>query len=464
MTLRSKLALCMALTVALVWAVGGTLQVSLSFRGSLQREEQQTLQSYRTLRAALILANDISDQTTADDVADVLRQLDRQRTDWVALRLSSGRTVLYQSGSFPFDKTLLDRTDEDACALRTLKTDTGHFQQIAGCFSVEHERLYLEMARDITPLYRQRDTAMTVYRLLFAAVVLVSALISFLSAHLLTRSLRELSAVSRRIAAGERGLRAAVRGKDETAALAQDFNRMAGALTGKIDELEEAMARQERFVGSFAHELKTPMTSLIGYADLLRSCTLSPEEQRECADYIYSESRRLESLSLKLLDLLVLKNGECDRCPCDPAALLTGAARAVEEKARAAGVALHLHTESGRTALSPELVQSLLVNLLDNAVKAIDGGGQVTAAQTMLPDGCRFTVTDTGRGMSADETARVTEAFYRADTSRSRRQGGAGLGLALCDAIVRAHGGTMRFESVPGRGTTVTVELRGETA
>ena len=111
--------------------------------------------------------------------------------------------------------------------------------------------------------------------------------------------------------------------------------------------------------------------------------------------------------------------------------------------------------------LEPDLVKSLLVNLLDNARKSMDGGGNIYVVSEMLPDGCRIRVLDTGRGIPQEEIAHITEAFYRVDKSRSRAQGGVGLGLSLCSEIVQLHNGTMSFASRVGNGTCVTVELKG---
>ena len=98
---------------------------------------------------------------------------------------------------------------------------------------------------------------------------------------------------------------------------------------------------------------------------------------------------------------------------------------------------------------------------MDNASKAIDAEGIIAVKGKEITGGCRLQVIDTGRGMEKEELSRITEAFYRVDKSRSRQQGGVGLGLALCQKIVDLHHGNMNFHSVPGQGTCVTVELYG---
>ena len=214
-------------------------------------------------------------------------------------------------------------------------------------------------------------------------------------------------------------------------------------------------------MGNFAHEMKNPMTAIIGYAELIRSQTLSEAEQMDAANYIFSEGKRLESLSLKLLDILVLKKKQVDFVAARPAQIVGSMVQHLERVYAEQGIVLQCRCEEGECYLEPDLVRSLLVNLLDNARKAMDKGGNIYIVTRMIPEGCELRILDTGRGIPEEEIAHITEAFYRVDKARSRAQGGVGLGLALCNEIVRLHNGTMKFESRVGNGTCVTVELKG---
>jgi signal transduction histidine kinase len=273
--------------------------------------------------------------------------------------------------------------------------------------------------------------------------------------------LRRLSSVTRTIASGDLSCRAQAGGKDEIGVLAQDFNNMTDRLEANITALKDAMQRQESFMGSFAHELKTPMTSIIGYADLLRSRELEEAERREAANYVFSEGRRLELLSLKLLELLVLKRRDFSMVAANLKHIIAQVVRLIRPVAAKQDITVRYRCDEGSCMVEPDLIKSLLINLADNARKALDTGGQIYIEGKLTPDGCRIRVADNGRGMPESELSKITDAFYRVDKSRSRAQGGAGLGLALCNEIVSVHGGTMTFESAPGKGTIVTVTLKG---
>ena len=223
-----------------------------------------------------------------------------------------------------------------------------------------------------------------------------------------------------------------------------------------------AARRQEDFTASFVHELKTPLTSIIGYADMLRSRDLEEDMRFKAASYIFSEGKRLEKLSLSLMSLLVVGHSEADVKTVNMPRLCALAAESALPAMEAQGLRLTVSTAEGAIPGDASLLQTLVQNLLDNARKASEAGKGVSlTGEALASGGYRLTVADQGRGIPPDEIGKITEAFYMVDKSRSRAQGGAGLGLALCKAIAALHGGALRFESQEGRGTTVTVELTG---
>lgn len=313
----------------------------------------------------------------------------------------------------------------------------------------------------MTQIYEMRTLLIQIYRIILLVVIAVGAPVAWFIAKRLTAPIQQLSAVSRKIADGNLSIRANIHSGDEIERLAIDFNEMTDRIEENIRQLAEAMRRQEEFMGSFAHELKTPMTSIIGYADLLRGQSLSPQEQQEAANYIFSEGKRLESLSLKLLDLLVLKKRDFELREESFAAVVSSVVPALRPSMEKNHITLHCRCEDGVCMLEPDLVKSLIINLVDNARKAMDSGGIIIVKGKLTDSGCELTVADNGRGMPREELDRITEAFYRVDKSRSRAQGGAGLGLALCSEIIALHQGDMAFESTPGKGTVVRVRLNG---
>ena len=278
------------------------------------------------------------------------------------------------------------------------------------------------------------------------------------------RDVERIADAARRLAAGELDSRAPVSDTSEFGQLAGDFNKMAEQLQGNIAALQDSVRRQEDFIASFAHELRTPLTSLIGYADLLRSQSLTDETRQTAAQYIFTEGKRLENLSVKLLDLIVLDKQKLARVPCRMARLIADAGGVMHPLLREQNISLVCRPDDTVWPVDPDLVKTLLINLIDNARKAMPEGGLIALKCDRTDDGLRILVRDTGRGIPPEELPRLTEAFYRVDKARARAQGGVGLGLTLCARIAALHGGTISIASTPGQGTTVTVLLGKEDA
>ena len=460
MRFRVKMTICMIWLLSLAFGVGGSLLISISFNNSIEREKEAALNSFQYVLRTLQLVNEASTLPNNSDILDVIQQMEsRGMNDFSAISLSEyGGETLYSSGS----GGLAQLGDAASNSLTLVSDDAGnrHFK-VAGAIETEAQNLQLIICYDIQDIYTARDEQYSVYATAFAVTIAVGAALSYLLSYLLTRPLGRLSAATKRIAAGDLSYRSRVKTNDEFGTLSENFDAMAEKLEENITELKDSVRRQEEFMGSFAHEMKTPMTSIIGYADLLRSRSLNPTEQMNAANYIFSEGKRLESLSLKLLDMIVLKNSKLELKLTSPSTLISSTVEYLKPIYAEAGIRLQYKCEEGECLMEPDLVKSLLVNLMDNARKALDKGGNIYIMSVMLSDGCEIRVLDNGPGIPPEALAHLTEAFYRVDKSRSRAQGGAGLGLSLCNDIAKLHGGCLKFQSRVGNGTQVTAELHG---
>lgn len=467
MKLLWKLFCGTVLITALACSAGGYLLIDNQFRGALNREvsslyEENDLLRY-TLAQELSFHPDYARSELAKAAGGIRISTSRGT---VAFRLSGedGET-LGGRDSLPVESSALTGRLPEGQRGWTMETlgDGRTYLHAASPLALEDGILYLENCREISDLFTSRDEQ---YRSFFALLLLLTGAVGVLSLALtavLLRPLDRLSAATRRMAAGELSQRVAVDREDELGRLSADFNRMAQRLEEQVTELKAAKRRQEDFMGSFAHESKTPLTSIIGYADLLRSRELTEEQIRESAGYIFGEGRRLESLSRKLMDLIVLERQDFPlrKVPMD--AFLHQAAGSMRPVLERAGIRLDLRAEAAEIPIEPDLMKSVCFNLLDNARKAMEGGA-ILLEGIREEGGYRIQVTDQGKGIPPEELDRVTEAFYMVDKSRSRAQGGAGLGLALCRRIVELHGGALQIESTLGQGTRVTVRLREEAA
>lgn len=242
-------------------------------------------------------------------------------------------------------------------------------------------------------------------------------------------------------------------------------NRMAKLriemLERNIENLEDVANRREEFIASFAHELKTPLTAIIGYADMLRSKDMAPKSRFTAAGYIFSEGKRLEALSLKLMDIIVAGKQGFETRRFEVGYFLRSIAAVTVPSLSNESMKLEMRWDPGEIDVEPDLFKTLMINLVDNARKASSKNSTIELFGKAEPGGYALYVRDHGRGMKSEDIEKITEPFYMIDKSRSRAQNGAGLGLALCQRIAELHKTELQYESELGKGTTVRIFLKG---
>lgn len=271
------------------------------------------------------------------------------------------------------------------------------------------------------------------------------------------KPLAALSAAARRIAGGEYGIRADVRSQDEIGALAEDFNTMAGAVQRHVAELSETAERQRLFIGGVTHEFKTPLTAILLHARLLQRVNMTEAERADSLACIERQCAWLESLTQKLLKVITLRQ-DIVKKPI-PARELAERVRDSTRRLMAdRDVKLEIDCGGEALLVDADLMQSLLVNLVDNAGKAYDPGDGERTVWLTIRAGV-LEVRDAGRGIPPEAVGRVFEPFYRVDKSRSKKLGGSGLGLALAKHIADVHGARLEVESAVGQGTVFRVVL-----
>ncbi|MGH7567746.1 MAG: sensor histidine kinase [Gemmatimonadales bacterium] len=226
-----------------------------------------------------------------------------------------------------------------------------------------------------------------------------------------------------------------------------------------VTDLRRVEAVRRDFVANVSHELKTPLTSIVGYAETLAGEAEPGSQSARFADIILSNARRMQRLVDDLLDLSRIESGHWQPRPAivDIEAAARDAWAPFAERAAGGGVSLEtaLAPEARALAVDPDALRQILTNLYDNALRHTPDGGRIRVSATLAPDGVAIAVADTGSGIVGQHLPRIFERFYRADPGRSRKQGGTGLGLAIVKHLVEAHGGRVLAESALGRGTTI---------
>ena len=458
MRFRQKMVLVMVWLLTLSYGVGGVLLIRQNFQSSLTQIQTNAEESYEMILKSIQLVNFVDIQQDLSNISNTLETMNTSES-LAGMSLKRGDKVLYQNGEN------IEEVEGSTAFISLLFTrENRHLYQISGEIKTNGKPLVLTVVYDITSVYQARDDQIKTYHQVLAALLLIGGVAAWFTAYLMTKPLVNVSKTARALSNGDLDARVNPKTHDEIGQLGSDFDNMAERLSDNISELKNSMEHQEMFMGSFAHELKTPMTSIIGYADLLRSDALGPEESQEAANYIFSEGKRLEALSFKLLDLLMMRNQKLKMVPTDMKHMIENLTYHLQPVYRKRGIALQCRCEPGICMAEPDLFGSVIANLVDNSRKAMDHGGNIMIMGDSYNGDYRIRVIDNGRGMPEEAIRHITEAFYRVDKSRSRAQGGAGLGLTLCKEIIDLHNGKIAFASREGNGTCVTVTIKEMTA
>lgn len=457
-----KILLWTIIIMATAFGLSGYMFINYVFKTALEREVEQSLSDCNILQFAF--------ETAALNVPAKYDVLQDSAVGQIGARLESGgrgtgrllrlsdeeKKGLYISEGFVEDTALLESIEENIRAWRVIQKEENYYIQTGIQLNVMDRTIYLETMEDVTEVFEERRTGFSVYRRMTLAMLLFSSLIMLMITTWLTKPIRILTGATKKMAGGDYGYRATKVSSDELGQLTLDFNSMANELEKNIGELREEVRSREEFIAAFAHELKTPLTAIIGYADLLRSRKLEEEKHFLSANYIYTEGKRLENLSLRLLDIIVTKKEKAVLQPIPVEQLF----RYLEDMfAEHKEQKLVCSFEEGTAYTELNLMKSVLLNLVDNAFKASAEGDTVELSGRRLPEGYEFQVKDYGVGIPEDELKKVTEAFYMVDKSRSRSKNGAGIGLALCTEILQLHNTELKIESKQGEGTCIRFVL-----
>jgi two-component system, OmpR family, sensor histidine kinase BaeS len=293
-----------------------------------------------------------------------------------------------------------------------------------------------------------------IYLLIAIGVIALAVLMAFMFSRMLTRPIRELTAATRTLSSGKLTQAVPVRSRDELGELAASFNQMNA-------ELARSTELRRQMTADIAHELRTPVSVILGHAEAVHDGVLAPS--LETFEIIRDETARLENLIEDLRTLSRADAGELpmEMRPFDPGKLLENVRLVHNQRLAQKSISLNIKIASGLplVPMDPGRMTQVLNNLVDNAMRYTPEGGSIEFSALVVDAMLEIKVQDSGPGIAAGDLERVFDRFYRSDPSRQRDEGGSGLGLAIARSIVEKHNGRIWAESQPGQGTTIIIHL-----
>lgn len=457
-----KLNLCIVVMIAVVLSCSRFIMVRQNFRVSIENSVNQNMNQHRlerySLESNMINQIQLGEEVTSEKMVESIEKL------YSYMEENSGKVALYTEEqelifcNFELIKEIeiekLLKEETDAYCLK--KIENQYYMLFSSCWTINQETIYRINCYDITPIYEERNRQVS--EIMYADIIILVIASSFICifSKLLTRPIESLNKASKEISSGKFQERVNIKTTDEIGELADSFNKMAEEIEHKINSLKFAMQAKDDFVTGFSHEIKTPMTAIIGYSDLLRLRKCDEETTAKALNYIYSEAKRLEELSYKMLGLMELTEDRMEL----KAVKIREFMEKVAKKIVLEKMELKLDVEEAIVKIDESLLEVVIRNLLQNSQKAEPKDDYILVKGELLKNQkYRISVIDSGKGIPKDQISRVTEDFYMVDKSRSRQNGGTGIGLSLCKKILGLHQSELIIESEEGVGTKVSFEL-----
>lgn len=436
-----------------VTVLGGFWLINSEYRDSLKQAKQIATDNNRSLYNYITTIDEVlGDDTTEYSLARFIQQMSQEKQNEIFI--GNYKEIKAQISEEPIYNLA---TGEYGCSI-VLRENQTQIRVVS-----RYKQQYVVNYHDISDILTRRDQNYILYRNIIIGTSVVIAAVLYLFSWYITRPLSKVTRMAEKLSDGEYDVRIESSYKKmksyEVEQLGNTLNHMAAHTENYIEDLKENARRKDDFVGNFTHEIKTPMTSIIGYADLLRTYDLEPDKRREYSNYIYKEGKRVEQLALNLLQLIVMQKTDFTLEPIEATELMKQLEADVRFLGKKYDVKIRLKYERGIILGEKSLLLVTLKNLIDNACKASKSGADVLIEGEKRGDKYYFFVRDRGYGIPEGELEHVLEPFYMVDKSRARTQGGAGIGLSLCSKIIQIHRGEMQIESEFQKGTTVIVRL-----
>lgn len=474
MKLWQRIALSSLVLILIAVNITALIVMNMSFSYLIDQQQQKDIERHQYLEITILnkiayerLQNDTI-MLTPYEVENVLTNIS-DITDDTGWAIYDASDILTQNRAELIISDIDFQSEvQQNSELIYIKSDIQNDQNfiiIGSTLIIEGNSYYLYSINDTTELFtlfnNQTDVIKQFSIIFSCAIAIILILITLLLLYPLTKLNKNIKS----IADGDYSLRTKKSGSPELNELSKNIDSMATSVQNSVNELQEIVDSRTRFTDNFAHEMKTPLTSIMCFADLLRiKRNVSEQERQEYASIILEETNRMKALSSKLLEISNTNRMTLDLRQLNLKIIIQEIAAAINPIMQQHNISFEVYIVDSYIFADKALFKSLIFNLLDNAIKASNDNGKINLTCYDADEFLKITIQDFGIGMTQDNLKKITEPFYMVDKSRSRKVGGAGLGLALCESIAKAHNATLSYQSELSVGTTVTLKIpkRGE--
>lgn len=456
MKLRTKILISILFVSLTTLSVCSYYLVNRNHLDNIAREKERSLNDFTFIMNSL--ENGIDFQQSNDD----LKLLFARYIEYYATR--EIKLMVYKNNEpYSASFTEIQRTkynelltvQKKTRQLQVIKDNDLHYFLVTGKFA-EAEEYTLIYARNISNIYELRTQSVYLSLLLAATLILLLGFLSYLYSNWITKPIEVLNRGANSVSEGNYSVRI-IPTKDEFNDLGNAFNQMATAVELRTKELEQKAKELQEFIDDLSHEMNTPLTSIQGYSEFLLNANATDVQKLKAADVIRQEARRMKDIYTKLMLITVIREQKPEFVSVLIEKLFSELEASFQLQLQEHNINLELYNDLESLIIDYTLIHMLISNLLKNSIQALPSGGTIQLKAYKEVNSSIIEVSDNGYGIPKDKINEITKPFYRVDKSRSRKTGGAGLGLSICKSIADLHQATLNISSTEGEGTKIKI-------
>ncbi|HDX9578925.1 TPA: HAMP domain-containing histidine kinase [Bacillus pseudomycoides] len=465
-----KISIYSSLLFLVIFNFGAVCLIQNSHNLNLKREIDRSLDEHRNISTGINYYNMLSNNYLYSESKNIAKAEDKEVIKKYLEKLNSKNNyleivdknnhVVFSNLDFTVsqDREELTNAPQDKRKYIIRDVENKSLLFVTSLIKINGEDLKFSYVRDVTYIYEDKKEQYNFYIRLSISITIILAIGMYMLSRYITRPIEKLINITQIVSKGNYSKRVEIDSRDEIGILAENFNEMAAAVEQKISELEMKATEKQRFIDNLTHELKTPLTSIIGYADFLRLTAYNEQIFIEGLNHIFKEGKRLEELSWKMMDLMLLKRENFKMKKENIGDILFDIKDTLKPKLQSKSIHLMISSEDYEVVVERDLIRNFICNFIDNSIKASKEDSNIylhvyknKENKTVLE------IKDEGIGISEEDLPKVFEAFYMADKSRTRANNGVGLGLTICSEIAKIHEIELEMESQLNKGTIIRI-------
>ena len=449
LSLKIFLGVCIPSILALV--IISKLLIDTSFKNDIDNETMRCMQEYR------LIEKNISDSNNNDNtkvVVDAYSDYYKDKGIYF-LYFKDDQEICSSNNEINLNNKKLLEVENDSVLTQIKNVKNMNYLLISTRLSDDEVLIY---ARDISSIYNVKNKLTNISIILILGIFALISVIAYIISKRLTKPLSKMQKEMQKLSKGDYNIKLK-EGNSEFGRLAHSFNQMSKELEERDRELLDLIDSKQTFIDNLSHEINTPLTSILGYAELLEKANCTEEQKNRFLINIENETKRIRDIHKNLLLLSYKEKADFEMKNIDSEYIFENVFQNLYFKLKEHNINLIIQNKISNFYGDSTLIIMSISNLILNAINASKDGSQIILRGYETVDRTIVEVEDEGFGISKENIEKILEPFYRVDKARSRKNGGAGLGLSICKRIMNLHEGEIKIESELGKGSIFILEF-----